>query len=153
MRFTSAKAPGAPVEPTGIVVSLACPKHGQPLPESIGCVFLTAIGATYFAALMPSVCAVAVAPTCTELMPKSLAKNPGDGRVTCTETRSFGTMLLETETSFVARSGVFFVAYCCAREVALPGALGKRRADRSPAGSPRPFSRPRGSRQSGRCSC
>ena len=85
---------------------------------------LTTIGATYFAWLMPSVCAVAVAPTWTELMPKTFAKKPGAGRITCTVIRSLGTMLLEIEKSALARSGAFAVAYWFARPDALPGVSG-----------------------------
>src|SRR6266550_3375522 len=98
-------APGAPVFPSGWVV-------------------LTVIGATYLACAIPSDWAAAVAPTWTESIPRTLAKKPGDGRVTWTEILSFGTMLLEIETSFVARSGVFVVAYWFARLVALPGVSG-----------------------------
>src|SRR3989440_9608627 len=102
-------APGAPVFPSGRVVSFSGPKHGLPGRPSIGWVFLTVIGAAYVACAIPSDWAAAEAPTWTESTPRTLAKKPGEGRETWTEILSFGTILLEIETSFVARSGAFDV--------------------------------------------
>src|SRR5919197_4030956 len=62
---------------------------------SIGCVFLTAIGATYFAWEVRAVRAVAFEPTLTELTPKSLVNTPVAGRFTWTVIVSLGPNELE----------------------------------------------------------
>src|SRR5437588_710890 len=90
-RFNRSNAPGAPLRPRGIVVTLLSPKHGQAaLPSSFGCVFLTTIGATYFADWISAVRAVAVEPTVTELTPNSFVKMPVAGFLIVTLIVSFG---------------------------------------------------------------
>src|SRR4051794_4048857 len=74
-RSTSPKAPGAPVLPSGSVVSDW--KHGQPGPERSGCALLTTIGATPRACCGTPARAVAVACTVTPAIEKTREKNPG----------------------------------------------------------------------------
>ena len=67
------------------------PKQGQPgVPSSFGWVFLTTIGATYFADKINAVRAVALEPTLTELTPKSFEKIPGALFLTVTLIVSLG---------------------------------------------------------------
>src|SRR5207249_8707017 len=83
-----AKAPGAPVLPSGNVVLDVGPKQGQPGPASIGCSLLTVIGATQRASAGCAERAAAFACTLVESIEKSLAKKPGAVRVTLTITVS-----------------------------------------------------------------
>src|SRR5207247_2545126 len=88
-RLTRAKAPGAPVLPSGNVVLDVGPKQGQPGPASIGCSLLTVIGATQRASAGCAERAAAFACTLVESIEKSLAKKPGAFLVTLTITVSF----------------------------------------------------------------
>src|SRR3954447_13606278 len=85
-RLIRAKAPGAPVLPSGRVVGCVSPKQGQvwPLsaPDSIGWSLLTVIGATQRASYGCAERAAAFACTFVESIEKSLAKKPGAVRVT-----------------------------------------------------------------------
>src|SRR5436190_10624393 len=69
-----ANEPGAPFLPSGIVVGVL--KHGQPGPDSIGCVMLTTIGAAPQISVGTSAMAVAFVCTVTTENPKSFENMP-----------------------------------------------------------------------------
>ena len=85
--FTILNAPGPTFSRSSVVGWL---KHGQPLPESIGCALSTANGAAYFAEPRFQARAVASAPTLTEEIPSTFERKPGATRSALTEIVSFG---------------------------------------------------------------
>src|SRR3954452_164116 len=123
-RLSRSKAPGAPFRPSGIVVTFAGSKHGHPtVPSSFGCVFLTTIGATYFAELISAVRAVALEPTLTELTPNRRVKIPCAGFLTVPLIVSFGPYELEKLT--LSRPPPFLLAKLDASEDASAVLSGK----------------------------
>src|SRR6476660_7660600 len=115
--------PGAPVLPSGRVVSCELPKHGQvAVPFSFGLRMFTPIGATYFAWSIRLARADACDPTVTVRTPNSLVNTPCAGRVTLTLTVSLVRYLVERLTAGVPP---FLVTYWRASVFALPGFDGR----------------------------
>ncbi len=128
--FRNRNAPGPTVSSPSSVSWL---KHGQPLPLSSGCSRSTPIGAAYRALASVPERATAFAPTWTDAMPNTWAKNPGVSRSTSTVTVSFATFLLEKLTVRVPPP--FLPMYSATRPFAVPGASGSACAPASAAAS------------------
>src|SRR5262245_63677630 len=115
------KAPG-PVLRKSRVVGLLCPKHdSMGVQCSIGCSSSTATGAAHFAELIGEVRALAVAPTSTELIPKTREKKPGTGFWACTRIVSPGWTVVSKETPLDATPPSFLSPYSRARPIACAG--------------------------------
>src|SRR5438309_8405805 len=117
-RFKRSNAPGAPVFPSGSVVSFAEPKQGQlVVPFRSGWSLLTTIGATQRAWVGASTRAVAFEPTLIELTPKMRVKIPGAGRFRLTVIVSLGPNEFDRLTE--ASPPPFLPRYSFAKPVAL----------------------------------
>src|SRR5919201_1321342 len=138
IRSSSEKAPAALPEPglwrsfSGIVVVSV---HGGGVQPSIGCVLATVIGATHIADEIPSVRALAWAPTVTRSMPKTLLKKPGASWVIWTLIVSCAVIWLENEIPEAERTPPFWPAYWIASDCASEVDSGSACAPASAAAS------------------